>query len=52
MENERYCKENKNVKPKIDKLKIIIMFLEIYISLRIHEKNVRKFGVNHIIVPR
>jgi hypothetical protein len=47
MENER-CKENKNLKPKIDRLKIIIMFSWIYICLRIHEEDVRKFGVNHI----
>jgi hypothetical protein len=47
MVNER-CKENKNLKPKTDRLKIIIMFSWIYICLRIHEEDVRKFGVNHI----
>jgi hypothetical protein len=33
MENERCCKENKNLKPKIDKLKIIITFSCKYIFL-------------------
>jgi hypothetical protein len=32
MENENYCKKNKNLKPKIDKLKIIIMFSWTHIS--------------------
>jgi hypothetical protein len=48
MENERCCKENKNLKSKIDQLKIIIMFSWIYIVLRIQEEDVRKFGINHI----
>jgi hypothetical protein len=38
MENQTCCKEKKNLKPKIDRLNIIIMFSWIYISLRIHEK--------------
>jgi hypothetical protein len=48
METKRCCKRNKNLKSKIDKLKIIIMFFEIYVCLKIHEEDVRKFGVNQI----
>ena len=48
MQNERCCKRNKNLKPKIDRLKIIIMFFGIYVCLIIHEEDVRKFGVNQI----
>jgi hypothetical protein len=49
MENEKCCKKNKNLKPKIDKLKIIIMFSWthiswIYTSLRIHEKMLENLG--------
>jgi hypothetical protein len=45
MENESCYEENKNLKPKIDRRKIIIMFPWIYHYLRIYNEDVKKFDI-------